>query len=189
MKFNILIVLSWLLIVFSCKKDQSTPEQNIPKGEFVSGKFGSDSFTFIYPFYNDTNLPDTLSNVAYSFGFISIHRNNAKIPTQGIALYFLDSWLDSLPLNKPLPYCELQLLNFNCNSDTTFGPNDSCNYTCSSISQPLDIRITNKKDDTLTGTFSGVIRTRTGLSKEVTDGRFRIKIIRKQDQLKSPSHK
>ena len=172
MKFNILFVLSLVLVLVSCKKDQNTSE------EFISGKFGSDSFYFTYPIYN-TDKPDTNSNVAYSFGFISIYRNDAKIPTKGIALIFQSSWIDSLHLNETLPNAELQLNNRNCPVDTINGVNDSCNYSGGTYNLGVDIRITDKTDDVLTGNFSGVIRTRTGLSKEVTDGRFRIRLIRK----------
>ncbi|MFZ4562954.1 MAG: hypothetical protein ACOYNU_06205 [Bacteroidales bacterium] len=122
-----------------------------------------------------------MSNVAYSFGFISICRNNAKIPTKGIAMFFSGTWVDSIPLNVSLSNSELQLLNFYCRADTSFGPNDSCNYMGGSYDQSIDIRISDKKDDILTGTFSGVIRTMTGLSKEVTGGKFRIRVIRKQE--------
>jgi hypothetical protein len=172
MKINILFVLSLVLILISCKKDQNKSED-----EFISGKFGSDSFHFTYPFYH-TDKPDTNSNVAYSFGFISIYRNDAKIPTKCIGLILQSSWIDSLQLNEALPYAELQLYDINCPMDTTWGVNDSCNYFGGTYNQGVDIRITDKKDDVLTGKFSGVIQTRTGLSKVVTDGRFRIKLIR-----------
>jgi len=182
MKFNIFILFSLMLVVFSCKKDQDTPQsQVVPEEGSISGKFGSDSFYFTFPFYDSNGNPDTMSNVVYSNGFISMVRNDATFPTKGIAMFLQSTGVESLPLNVSVPNCELQLNNYYCPADTTFGPNDSCNYYGSSFNQSVDIRITDKKDDILTGTFSGVINTKTGLSKQVTEGKFRIRLLRKQE--------
>ena len=173
MKLNILIILSLVLIFFSCKKDQKTSEN-----EYISGKFGSDTFYYTFPYYIG-DVPDTNSNVAYSFGYISMYRNDSKNPDKCIGILLSSSWIDSLLLNETLPNAELQLYDFKCPVDTTNGINDSCNYFGSSYNQTVDIRITEKKDDVLTGIFSGIIKTRTGRSKVVSDGRFRIRVIRK----------
>jgi len=180
MKTNLVIFLSLLTLLFSCKKDEATPETPvIPELGSISGKFGSESFYFTAPFYTSEGMADTMSNVYYTYGFFGMHRNDAKLATKGISLYIQCTGMESLPLNQPVPFCEVQLNNYLCPNDTVFGPRDSCNYIGSSLDQSVEMIITDKTDDVLTGTFSGVIRTRTGLTKQVTDGKFRIRLIRK----------
>ncbi len=100
------------------------------------------------------------------------------------ALFIMGTGMESLPLDAPVPFCELQFNNYKNPADTTFGSNDSCNYTGSSIDQRMEVIITDKTDDVLTGTFSGSVHSMTGLTKQVTDGKFRIKLVRKLTSFK-----
>ncbi|MDQ4142062.1 MAG: hypothetical protein M3142_16280, partial [Bacteroidota bacterium] len=61
---------------------------------------------------------------------------------------------------------------------TTNGPDDSYNYTAVT-SDNFSIRLISKKNDILKGTFEGQIKTASGLVKSVSNGEFRIKIVRK----------
>jgi hypothetical protein len=180
MKFNLIASFTLLLVLFSCSKDKSNEIPIVFQDEgYIYGKFGTETLYYTVPL-NFNKLPDTNSNVSFSSGFMALYRFDAKVPTRGISIISQGLNLDQLPLNETLPYAELQLNNLICQTDTTNGPHDSCNYYGNTFNHAVDIRITDKQNDVLTGTFSGIIRTNTGLSKCVTDGRFRIRMIRVQ---------
>ena len=184
MKTKTLFFLS-LLLLFSCKKESDKQSTSIPepKGEYILGRFGNDTFIFTNPnyIYGNPNTPDTISNVAFSYGEIYMTRNDLIFPTRGISFYLGNAWIDSLQLNKKLPYAELVLYNYLCQVDTTFGKHDSCNYHGSTFDNDyLDVMITSKNNDTLTGNFRGNIKTGSGITMPVSDGKFKIRLIRKK---------
>jgi hypothetical protein len=95
-----------------------------------------------------------------------------------LAIYINGIPLDSIPMTKPVPeeyakYTEIQFYPFNDWNSTS--PN---HYWFSDL-YGKSLIITDKTDDIVTGTFSGMLRTESGKMMQVTDGEFKIKLFRK----------
>jgi len=94
------------------------------------------------------------------------------------AIYIMGYPLDSLPESLPVPseygkYSEIQFYPFN-----SWNWNDAGHYSMSDF-YGSSVFITDKKDDILTGTFKGTLRSATGDILPVTEGEFKLKIFRK----------
>lgn len=95
-----------------------------------------------------------------------------------LAIYIIGYPLDSIPTTLPVPseygkYTEVQFYSFNSYSWGKPG-----HYSLDAF-YGQSVLITDIKDDILTGTFQGTLRSSTGEVTPVTDGEFKIRIFRK----------
>ncbi|MBK7132440.1 MAG: hypothetical protein IPH69_06330 [Bacteroidales bacterium] len=98
--------------------------------------------------------------------------------TSVLAIYILGYYLDSLPSSLPVQpefgkFTEIQYYAFNRWNSTDPGHYSLINFYGESVF------ITDKKDDIITGTFQGTLRSTDGGVIPVTDGEFKLKIFRK----------
>lgn len=115
------------------------------------------------------------SNCNETSGNINLIRSDSLYV---FAIYVSGYLLDSLPTALPVPEeygksFEMQFYPFQA---WRFG--DAGNYNLGNF-YGKNFLITDKKDDILTGTFSGIMRSASGAELPVTDGEFKIKIFRK----------
>lgn len=95
-----------------------------------------------------------------------------------LAIYIQGYYLDSLPSSLPVKaefgkYTEVQYYAFNSWNSTDKGHYNLINFYGESVF------ITDRKDDIITGTFQGTLRSPDGGVIPVTDGEFKLKIFRK----------
>jgi hypothetical protein len=95
-----------------------------------------------------------------------------------LAIYILGYSLDSLPATLPVPvengkYAEIQFYPFQSWNSTSPG-----HYTLDDF-YGKSVFITEIKDDVVTGTFEGILRSSTGDILPVTEGEFKLSLFRK----------
>lgn len=98
--------------------------------------------------------------------------------TSVLAIYIQGYYLDSLPSSLPVKtefgkYTEIQYYAFPFWNSTDPGHYSLIDFYGKSVF------ITDKRDDIITGTFQGTMRSRDGGVIPVTDGEFKLKIFRK----------
>lgn len=185
----------FLILLFSCDKTEiigpreeltgnhlrnSKPRRTDIELGSIRGYFGENYFTF-EEHIEKVQPIDSFSNCYFygacnsSFHQINLIRCNSN---SVIALYILGYPLDSLPASLPVPaefgkYTEIQFYPFGQWNST-----DPGHYTLNSF-YGSNIFITDVKDDILTGTFEGTLRSPSGNILHVSEGEFKIKIFRK----------
>jgi hypothetical protein len=95
-----------------------------------------------------------------------------------LAIYIMGYSLDSLPATLPVPveygkYAEIQFYPFQSWNSTSPG-----HYTLDDF-YGKSVFITEIKDDVVTGTFEGILRSSTGDILPVTEGEFKLSLFRK----------
>jgi hypothetical protein len=115
------------------------------------------------------------SNCNDASGQINLIREDSMFV---FAIYVNGYLLDSLPTALPIPetygkYYQMQFYPFQ-----SWNYGDAGNYEMSNF-YGKNFLITDKTDDILTGTFSGIMRSASGAELPVTDGEFKIKVFRK----------
>lgn len=186
----------FLVLFISCSKDSPEPGEPYIGNGYIAGNFGS-----VYLKYTEkavtTTGGDTWGN-SYepdiNGGSLHLSRNGTPPDHRHISISILNIDLDNLPIpsvihrqqaprNKDgyLAYAIVGLFDpvSMPQNVTHFGPEDSYNYV-GGTNEGLTVRITSKKNDIIEGTFEGEIKTQTGLVKTVTNGQFRVKIIREE---------
>ncbi len=129
--------------------------------------------------FNNAKL-DTLSNwFDPEKKYVEIIRQDNPVqPTIGMALGFeFDEENGDFPYTPA--YATLQLKNFAWGG-VEFSPRDTLNYTgvSNDVSNDINIEITGFRNDTITGTFSGLLLSGAGPMAPVEDGHFRVKVYR-----------
>lgn len=107
-----------------------------------------------------------------------IRQDNAVNPATGMALGFeFDETNGEFPYTPS--YAVLQLKNFGWGG-VEFSPRDTLNYTgvSNEVSDDLTIEILDFQNDTITGTFSGLLLSGAGPMVPVEEGRFRVMVYR-----------
>ncbi|WP_169728056.1 hypothetical protein [Pontibacter actiniarum] len=197
-KISILNLLFPLLLVLfiSCSKDSPEPEEPYIGNGYIKGNFGSEYLTY-------TEKAVTTGGEAWgnsydpniNGGELHISRDGTSPDQRHISIEIRNIDLDNLPIPSVV-YGEQAPRNKNGflaaggvglydpasvpQGTSHFGPEDSYNYMGSTYEEGLTVRVTSKKNDIIEGTFEGEIKTPTGLVKTVTNGEFRVKIIRKE---------
>jgi hypothetical protein len=95
-----------------------------------------------------------------------------------LSIFIMGYPLDSIPLTQPVPaefgkYTEIQFFPFSDWNSTSPG-----NYSLDDF-YGTSVMITNLTDDVVTGTFSGILKSPSGKMLPVTEGEFKIKLVRK----------
>lgn len=87
-------------------------------------------------------------------------------------------WQNQLPAWKYNSYVNIYLVNIG-RSVGVWGVYDSINYYGAGLpGDPVFVKVTGLNGDTIEGTFHGTLKTKTGLTKELTDGEFKLKFNR-----------
>ncbi len=185
----------FLTLFISCSKDSPEPVEPYIGNGYIKGNFGSE-------YLNYTEKAVTTGGEAWgnsydstiNGGNLHISRDGTSPDNRHISINIGNIDLDNLPIpsvihgqqgprNKDGYLADGGVGLYDPASVpqgiSHFGPEDSYNYM-GSISEGITVRITSKKNDIIEGTFEGEIKTPTGLVKTVTNGEFRVKIIRKE---------
>jgi len=130
--------------------------------------------------FSDKKL-DTLSNWfdAERHYVEIVRQDNPVRPTIGIALGFeFDEEVEEYPFTPA--YAVLQLKDFGWGG-VEFSPNDTLNYTgvSNDVSNDITIEILDFQNDTITGTFSGLLLSGAGPMAAIDSGTFRVRLYRK----------
>lgn len=159
------------------QKDEK-PGYPVPLG-CIRGYFGDEYRTF-GDHIEKVAPVDSFSNCYfYSSGRINMNQINLiRCDLESVVAIYINGYpLDSLPTTLPvLPengkFAEIQFypLNADWSSPKHFSRVDVYGKS---------IIITDRKDDIITGTFEGILRSSTGYLLPVTKGEFRLKIFRK----------
>jgi hypothetical protein len=193
---NKCLFISLFLILTACDKvtidysspplpqHQKDPKPNtpVPLGT-IRAYFGDYYKTFAQQIGNFPPV-DSFSNI-YTYGeYKDTQVNNIDIlrcdSVFVLAIYISGYSLDSLPVNQPLPevygkYPQIYFYPFN-----HWNWGDPSYYSLSYNIQKCVFIITDKTDDILTGTFSGMLDSSTGNLLPLSEGEFKIKIFRKR---------
>lgn len=194
--YSLNLLLSLFLVLFiSCSKDLPEPEEPYTGTGYIKGSFGSE-------YLNYTEQAVTTGGEAWgnsydpnvNGGNLHLSRDGTSPDQRHISIDIGNIDLENLPIptviskqqaprNKEGYIASAGIGLYDPSSVpqgiSHFGPEDSYNYMGSTY-EGLTVRITSKKNDIIEGTFEGEIKTPTGLVKTVTDGEFRVKIIRKE---------
>jgi hypothetical protein len=163
------------------QKDEK-PNTPVPLGS-IRAYFGDYYRTFAQQI-EKVHPVDSLSNI-FTYGeYKNTPVNNINILRCDsifvIAIYITGYSLDSLPINQPLPevYGKYPQICFYPFSSGNWG--DPSYYSLAYYLQKCVFIITDKTDDILTGTFSGMLESSTGSLLPISEGEFKIKIFRKK---------
>jgi hypothetical protein len=163
------------------QKDEK-PNTPVPLGS-IRAYFGDYYRTFAQQI-EKVQPVDSLSNI-FTYGeYKNTPVNNINILRCDsifvIAIYITGYSLDSLPINQPLPevYGKYPQICFYPFSSGNWG--DPSYYSLAYYLQKCVFIITDKTDDILTGTFSGMLESSTGSLLPISEGEFKIKIFRKK---------
>jgi hypothetical protein len=198
MKSSLFFMLMFLLIVlavlYSCDKvtiektsrsftnitrKTKKPNSVIPLG-CIRGYFG-DSYLTFKQHIEKVQPIDSFSN-CYFYGScnntlkqINLIRCDSAFV---FAMYIMGYSLDSLPATFPVPsgngkYADIEFYPFQ-----SWNWNSSGHYFLAGY-YGYSLSITDKTDDILTGKFEGILTSSTGDLLPVTEGEFKIKILRK----------
>ena len=168
-----LTVLVSLLIFSSCEENSIEVEPELP---FDYIKFEIDGEEYLFTesklethlhfdvSANETYiiLNDSLDNYGARIFISSFDITNTEYPFQ---------FPDKLTAYNT-PNVGVQLINLQIKEPSTFGPNDSTNYSGQTY-DGLTFILTSFENNILKGEFSGEIKTRTGLVKTVEEGEFK----------------
>jgi len=162
------------------QKDEK-PNTPVPLG-CIRAYFGDYYRTFTQSL--EKSLIDSLLNL-YTYGEcnydnyynIAIHRCDSFFV---FSIYLSGYSLDSLPLNQPLPevYGKYPQINFYPFSHSGWGYPDY--YSLAYYNKKCVLIITDKTDDILSGSFDGMLISSTGNLLPISEGEFRIKVLRKK---------
>lgn len=178
-QISLFILFALIIAVGSCKKDsnQTNSYNSNQIKEYI--KFTFDGVPYIY-----TYSTDTIEN-GYFYGQnlnqINLIRSDRYPKTKYLAIYIhLFESLDSLQVPATLTpestgSAGMELIDLVHHVDTMFSSTDNYNYSC----YHPTLTIISKANDTLTGNFSGNLKTSTGFTKPISGGEFKIKIFRK----------
>jgi hypothetical protein len=194
--YHLHLLLSLFLVLFiSCSKDSPEPEEPYIGNGYVKGNFGSEYLNYTEkavttagelwgnsydPNINGGNLYLSREGTSpdhrhISIDIANIDLDNLPIPTV-INMQQASRNKDGYPASAAIGLYDPSSVPQDI---AHFGPEDSYNYMGSTY-EGVTVRITSKKNDIIVGTFEGDIKTPTGLVKTVTNGEFRVKIIRKE---------
>ncbi|MBX2890143.1 MAG: hypothetical protein KF734_04400 [Saprospiraceae bacterium] len=108
-----------------------------------------------------------------------IRQDHPTHPTIGLALGFdFDEEREEYPY-KPT-FAAMQLKDFGWGG-VEFDTRDTMNYTgvTNSVSSDLSVEVTAFRNDTIIGTFSGVLLSGAGTMAEIENGTFRVRVYRR----------
>jgi hypothetical protein len=155
------------------------PDTPIPLG-CIRAYFGDYYMTFSQQI--ETVQPvDSFSNVFVygdcNFNQIIMTRRDSSFV---VSIYLTGYSLESLPVNMPLPeeYGKYPAIDFYPADQWKW--NDPVFYSLAYYIQKCIFIVTDKTDDILTGTFSGMLQSSSGDLLPMSDGEFKIKILRKK---------
>lgn len=180
----------------ACKEKQVEPVE--PEGEYIRGCFGNVGLDFREPYYTQAGEVNHLSN-AYlvanpyvaNMPLVQLYRNDSKQPTRSIKITLLYASLDTMHLPYEFSGVDKGLANVflmnnidqQVDSLSMKFPHSlpKNTYYGSSYENPLlKIKLLSFTDDILHGTFEGkMIHWQTDELIDVTNGEFRIKVVRK----------
>jgi hypothetical protein len=156
------------------------PQTPVAQGT-IRGFFG-EHFKTLDQHIEKVQPVDSFSNIYFcggcknNFNQINLIRSDSDYV---LAIYFMGYSLDSLPTILPAPsadgrFCEIQYYRSQDWNSTSPG-----HY---SIISPYgkNVRITNRRGDTLTGTFEGTLTSYGGNTIKITEGEFKISIFIKK---------
>jgi hypothetical protein len=153
------------------------PDTPVPLGS-IRGYFGDYYMTF-NQHIEKVQPVDSFSN-AYFYGNCDLHQINLiRCDSDFVLAIYINGYaLESLPDSLPVPseYGKNYSLEFYPFKDWNYGT--PSHYSMGNF-YGKDLIITDRTDDILTGTFSGILSTSSGQTLPVTEGEFKIKIFRK----------
>lgn len=183
-----------LFLLVSCSKDSPEPQEPYIGDGYIRGNFGGEHLNYTQTFETfpggDTTANQFNPNINGGQLVLMRKGNYPDQRTMYVDIFNVD--LEKMPIpseissSQPLQvnqgytvYGLIGITDYSSMPQDMIigGPKDSYNYG-GSTSDEVIIRVTSKKNDILEGTFEGTVRTPSGLVREVTDGEFRIKILR-----------
>ncbi|MEZ4773582.1 MAG: hypothetical protein R3D00_10405 [Bacteroidia bacterium] len=171
--FKLSVVIFALLSLVSCRQDVE------PDYDYISFEMDGNSIELKaeYDSFWNTYIKSTNQD---QLGLVLQDENKEMLGQ----IYVLDSDF----LNKTLPYtidkqrevllegyAEMSLINLTNPVDTLFNNNDSINFVGYSY-EDFTLTINAFEDSVLSGDFFGVLKTRTGKTKNIENGQFKVKI-------------
>lgn len=193
---NVLWVFAMIMLANSCEKASLEPEtidhskdflkelkidrSDRSSAEFIRGEFDGKLIYFTFKSDNDRGWNTQFVNQSLELDQISIVRAD-QTNSVSIAFYFQQANI----FNRKLPYfvpagegefAEMALMNLRNTGSFIQGSAQDDFTFWQTTSNALKIQISSVADYTLEGTFEGYIRSNTGSTILVKNGRFRIKI-------------
>lgn len=178
-----------VLLVFSCaeEKDKIIPKDEHPEF-YIKANIDGDSIIYVKEYPNEhVNGTFRTYEGDPNSSSLSISRLEKNFGSEGdyISIFVTRIQLDSIitPYNipqiptYPIPYFEIQFGNLS--TQNTNAPDDSVTYLGTTLSgSDINLSILDKENDIILGTFSGELKTNTGLIVIIENGEFRSNIIR-----------
>jgi hypothetical protein len=159
-------------VFLSCEEPK-----DIAPHDFISATIDDE----VYKYEQTSSEVDTFSSAYYYSNTGSqinlIRRGGGRT----MEIYLLGVPLDDIKLPYEMrPQFQWKDLRYKVTSECQFCEYDSINYSNSYRDTPPEFKLTirDKTNDVLTGDFYGTVFTRTGKSKTVSRGEFRITLIR-----------
>jgi hypothetical protein len=177
----------------SQRPDSNNKKPDLPLQEgCIRGYFGNEYKTFAQHIEKVQPI-DSFSNCYFYEDCIGSYADICSGPMKQInlirsdssfviALYIMGVSPDSLPFENPLPavFCRYAEIQFYKSENWNRVPNDSnCFNYLQDDFYGQKVIITDNKDDVLTGTFGGDLVSPAGKILHVSDGEFKIRILRK----------
>lgn len=193
-----LLTLTFLLIncsiLASCQDDEviapSLEEEitDLVGQGYIKGDFGDQALIFNYEPLTEGPFPVNSYNPNFNGGGLHLLMAGEASLNLGVVGLDLNVIKENLPftinkakalLNNKYPlYAHMELYDCRFNVPVMYGPEDNFNYTMHTYMDQDNfiLTITKLKGDVMEGTFSGIMRTATGLKKPVKNGEFKMKI-------------
>jgi hypothetical protein len=152
---------------------------------FIRAKFGSEMLECYYSLETVNNYYTYFDNPGQNRFYLKMHNNPDYVKSKEIQIDINRINIDTLRTpweNEAIPgpktYISLYMVNLK-RASNLFGIYDSINYSGSQLFEdPVFVAISKISGDTIQGTFHGTLNTKTGLSKQMTNGEFKIKFHR-----------
>ncbi|SIT94815.1 hypothetical protein [Pontibacter indicus] len=188
--FTKALLLIFLMLFTACNKDAPVPVEPYTGNGYIKGNLGLDYLNYTEPLlFHDGDSSSHYYNPNINGGLLMFMRGG-KYPDERIMTLIINGIdLDKLPIPTVINSSQTQgsrlqgalmLRDFTTPDNITIGgPEDSYNFE-GQTHKDITIRITSKANDIIAGSFEGKIKSGSGLEMAVTEGEFRIKIVRKE---------
>ncbi|AHM62793.1 hypothetical protein D770_22740 [Flammeovirgaceae bacterium 311] len=197
--FTKILLLLFAVFFSACSKDAPEAEEPYEGYGYIRGYFGTEYLNFEYPIniyaeFTGEIIPGIHENRDdWKGGQLHLLRGGKR---SGTDRRLWDIQISGVKLDEmPVPYTVnsssyfssdhivrgyLQIRDMATPIDVIIsGPDDSYNYEGATRDDDVTIEVISKKDDIITGTFEGQLKTTSGLVMPVKGGEFRVKIERK----------
>jgi len=159
----------------------TTPDSKL----FIRVKFGSELLECYYGLESVNNYYTYIDNPVQDRFYLKMHNNSNYEKSKEIQIDInrinIDTlrtpWENEAIVIYPKTYISLYMVDLQ-RASGLFGIYDSINYVGTQNGDPVFVKISGIIGDTIQGTFHGTLKTKTGLSKQMTDGEFKIKFHR-----------